>query len=198
MSSLGPIIRVQATSSRYPCPDGTSLGVGQWNGTLFLICDSAFNKGAEGNLDLALGIGLGLGLPLLISVICLFYCCKDYYKCKITDRTTHTQQRPQIKNTIFVASSSQSVSLELTEQSYANFCFDILSDELKKELMILRLQKGRNLTEYVQVAQQKNASTVATWIDHMNPGEFPVEIRHAAAKSIPKPNLTAAQEQEKV
>ena len=70
------------------------------------------------------------------------------------------------------------ISNKLSEKAYGDLCFDILSEGLKNELMVIRIKEGRDLTEFVKFAKGRNAFTVATWIDHMNPGEFPTQIQH--------------------
>lgn len=81
-----------------------------------------------------------------------------------------------------VVPSRVDVSQSLSEKANTDLCFDNLSEELKTELMVLRLQKGRNLDEFAAKARGRKALTVAAWIDQMNPGQFPLIIRQMAAQ----------------
>jgi hypothetical protein len=177
MAALLPsIIKKQSSSPRFPCPDGTSIGYGEWNGTIFLICDS-FSVGGGDSLELGLGLGLGLGLPILLCLICAV-CVKFKslgYSLKPVLPLPSENQAPVFLDTHMIIK-------ELSEKAYADFCFDNLTDTLKHELMVLRIRKGKNLTDFVKLAERRNAVEVANWIDRMNPGEFPKEIHQEAIK----------------
>lgn len=159
-----------------PCPDGTGIGYGEWNGTIFVICDAAFAHSSGGGDPLALGLGLGLGLGLpflcIVSGFLTRYCTWSYRSQTVTN----------FKTDGMVVPSRVDVSQSLSEKANTDLCFDNLSEELKTELMVLRLQKGRNLDEFAAKARGRKALTVAAWIDQMNPGQFPFIIRQMAAQ----------------
>jgi hypothetical protein len=175
-----PVSHGSATSLRNPCPSGTSLGTGDLNGTIILICDAAFNDASSStpiNVELALGLGLGLGLPFLFFVFYLFYkACREEMGAerRVRDQALQIQHReppppPQLGQI-------------LTEGAYLDFTMDNLSDRLKSELMVHRVREGRNLDDVVREAQRRNAFAVATWVDHLNPGDIPLELRAEATK----------------
>ena len=62
------IFPIYSSSLSNPCPSGTGIGYREFNGTIFVICDAAFNNNNESSA-LALGLGLGLGIPFIILVV---------------------------------------------------------------------------------------------------------------------------------
>jgi hypothetical protein len=165
-----------STSLRNPCPDGTGIGTGDFNGTILLICDAAFYKSSTISLtyEESLGLGLGLGIPVFLGL--LFILTLFYNACK-QDRIGTQQPQAQIKPYVETTLKAEEV---LTPSACTDFCTDNLSETLKRELMILRVQKGRDLNELVKEAVQKNSLLVARWIGHLYPGDIPLEIRQAA------------------
>ncbi len=158
-----------STSLRNPCPDGTSLGTGDLNGTIILICDAAFNSLSEPiNVDLALGLGLGIGIPVLCFAFWIGVRCyrENDRVTKILkgQRTIKVDNQPLLR-----------VVDALSPVAYADFCSNTLSDTLKRELMLLRIQKGRTLIEFVREAEEKKAFEVAAWIAPLDPRTFPVQ-----------------------
>jgi hypothetical protein len=168
------------------CPKGTSQGYGEQNGTIFMICDSFPNSGIS-HLTWAMSILGGILISCLCSTL-------------LIQILRHIGRRRNTKIVVppRIETESRPIHLsdlsDLSEKAYTDFCFDNLTEELKKELMILRIRRGRNLSEYIRFAQNHNSFTIATWIDHMNPGEFPKEIHEEAKKQKQKQK----QEQEQV
>ena len=166
------VTRGGPTSLRNPCPEGTDIGTGTYNGTILLICDAAFVRSSSAvELDLALGLGLGIPGCLIFLLMLL-----RWYKRRVFVESQTPQVQPHQEETLNPTSL-------LSEGAYFYFSSDTLSERLKRELMILRIQKGRNLSDFVKQAEAKNAFAVASWIDHLNPGEFPMDIRRAASTS---------------
>lgn len=166
-----------STSLRNPCPAGTGIGTGDLNGTIILICDAAFKSILDGiNLELALGLGLGLGIPLVCVVFSLFVCCDKggrrwAWPCRA---------RPTLPLIVpFVASVMKAVEV-LSATAYTDFSTDTLSEKLTRELMILRIKEGHDLTDLEKEAVKNNLPSVAQYIRHLYPGDIPVEIRQMA------------------
>ena len=158
-----------------PCPDGTGVGYRAINDTIFLICDTAFYN--DDSLALGLGLGLGLGIPFFAIIICMI--TRRYnFDCSFPFICWRKHNR---EKTVFPRESIESL---LSESALGDFRFGNLSEELKNELMIIRLRQGRNLTEFVKFAEQLNYPDLANWIDKLNPGQFPPEIHKKARGHI--------------
>lgn len=177
MPTYYPVARGSATSLRNPCPSGTSIGTGDLNGTIILICDAAFNTvtSSEVNVELALGLGLGLGIPVLCIIMFAFY------RCFQEDRRISDMLR---ENTLMkikpLLPPPPTPKQMLSEEAYKDFCSNTLSEILKREVMILRMKQGRDLNEFTEEALSKGSADVAGWIEHLYPGDIPNEIRQAA------------------
>ena len=172
------VTRAHSTSLRNPCPDGTGIGTGDLNGTILLICDAAFFKSSTIGLtyEESLGLGLGLGIPVFLGILFLLTLC--YNACK-QDRLG--RQQGQIQSEPFVPPPF-TLKIALSEGAYADVCTNTLSERVKRELMILRIQKGRDLSDLAKEATELQAFAVAQWIDHLYPGDIPITIRIAAQK----------------
>lgn len=191
-------------SSRIPCPSGTSLGYGtfNFNGTelILLYCHSAFNeKIAPVDLALALGLGLGVGIPFLIVVLCWGYelCCFNPYR-KYTLTRNIVSNRVESTAEEKLARAKQIVN-RLPSSILHDFERGILTEQLRQELMLIRMEAGSNLTEYAMVAESQNHRFLAWWIRDMNPGSFPPEfqrhwreIRAGTYQLIPQPSAPPA------
>ena len=172
-----------STSLRNPCPDGTGLGTGDLNGTILLICDAAFYKSSTISLtyEETLGLALGLGIPACLGI--LFILTLFYNACKQDRLERQVQhQEPQVKRPDPPPITLQTV---LSQEAYENLCSDSLTEKLRRELMILRIQIGADLTGFAEQANSLQAPHVARWIQNLFPGDIPNEIRQAAiAKPI--------------
>lgn len=170
-SYLSIVLMGRSSSYRTPCPEGTSLGTGLYNGTtILLVCDAAFNAQEVDTELLAYGLGFGLGIPVVLLLLC-------WYANGFTFPCFASKVQPRIESPTEL---KKPLSSQLSEGAYSDFSFDILSDQLKHEIMILRIREGRNLTDLIKEAEAKNAFEIATWIDHLNPGEIPIAIRQKA------------------
>jgi hypothetical protein len=176
----GTPMHIYQTWPLSPCPKDMRIGYGEWNGTIFLVCSKSGDTTDTGS-DTALTVGLILGalsLVLLITVFYLLGCSVGRGYC-IRGRNT-TMRRPSL-----IMSTTPNCSLvkeALSEEAMNDFLFDILSDRLKQELMIIRVRKARNLNEFSKYARESRANTVAAWIDNMNPGLFPRNLTNGEAK----------------
>jgi hypothetical protein len=71
----------------------------------------------------------------------------------------------------------------------------LLTEQLKQELMLLRIEAESELTDYALMADSHNHHTLASWIRDLNPETFPPdikeycrEIREGTYKIIPEPS----------
>ncbi len=140
------------------------------NDTLYVICSAAFyNDSAEKiSLEMSLGIGLGLvlSLPALAGLIVLLQrSIMRYQWNKVVSLPAPLPKMP-----------AEIVEEDLSKSALADFRSGKMTHTLMKEIMILRLKKGRNLDEYVKYAEQCKAVELANWISCLNPGEFPKDI----------------------
>lgn len=194
-----PIVTGSRSSSlSNPCPDGTGIGYGDWNGTILVICDAAFNKAKTDSL--ALGLGLGLGIPgfLLLVALLRYSWSKRESLCPLW-RKKGSVSPPGTALSAFVTREladiilsndeyaytppiSKTMKNEMTAQSLQDILSGNLTDSLKEELMTIRMKKGRDLLEYFRYADECNQPEIADWIYRMNPCDFPRHIREKGAE----------------
>lgn len=183
-----PIVTGSRSSSlSNPCPDGTGIGYGDWNGTILVICDAAFAK--EKADSLALGLGLGLGIPGFILLVALlgYYWSNRESLCPLwrnkgsvsPPATAAASKMPFLTDSVTFLSDS--VREELSVQSLNDLHFGILSETLKDELMTIRMKKACDLVDYIRYAERCNQPGIADWIYKMNPCDFPRHIREKGA-----------------
>lgn len=131
-----------------PCPDGTGIGYGDWNGTILLICAAAFDK--ANSEELALGLGLGLGIPAALGILALLIFC---LRCPV--------RVEPFKG--------------LSKRVHEDLVNNILSVKLKRELLALHAKK-RDMSKFVRLAQSYNAMEIAVWIECLIRGEPEIQI----------------------
>ena len=181
MSIHGGIPRIaQSSSLRDPCPSGTAIGYTTFNGsdTIFLICDAAFYRNREVD-TLALGLGLGLGLPIGILLVRLLYkwLVRRQQASLFPALQLELRQQPSSQPPVFPA---EEVAKHLSPLALNDFRTGNLTDALKEELMITRVQLARNLTEFVKYADQLHHMELAEYIERMNAAAIPPEIHRKA------------------
>ena len=183
-----PTGAVRSSSYRYPCPSGTGLGYATFNDTIFLICDAAFSNEQfkeELALGLGLGLGLGIGIPFLVFFIIIPFLVRkgilDFNRYSWGfDTSSCCSGRVSPK----ILMPRESVEGLLSESALGSFRFGNLTEELKTELMVLRLREGRDLTEFVKFAEQLNYPELAEWIAKLNPGTIPPEIHQKVRNTL--------------
>lgn len=185
-----PIITNSHSSSlSNPCPEGTGIGYGDWNGTILVICDAAFNKALSQTDSLALGLGLGLGIPgflLLAALLGYYWHNRESLFPSWRNKGSVSPPSAAASKIAFLSDSitflNDSVREELSAQSLNDLHFGILSEGLKEELMTIRIKKGCDLVDYIRYAERSNQPEIADWIHKMNPCDFPRHIREKGAE----------------
>ena len=162
------------------CPGGYMWNTQSINGTLFLICAPiAPGQQKMNNDEISLVLGLCLGIPLCIFTLYLIHLFLP--KCK--------WQRKSVENKVYHDPLVNSIS-ELSPSALLDIRIGNLSQSLKEEFMLLRIKKGRDLTEVLKYAEQCEQAEIADWIHKMNPCDFPQWIREkGAAHQIIQVNL---------
>ena len=78
-------------------------------------------------------------------------------------------------------SSYDTIRVQLSTHALNDFMSGHLSESLKRELMILRVQKRRELTEFYDVAVTiVQNEKLADWIEQLNPTMIPEDVRREA------------------
>jgi len=152
------MISSHSSSISNPCPSGTGIGYGTFNGTIFIICDASFPHTAQvDSLALSLGLGLGLGIPFMISIFIFLWQCKDRY---------HKSEIIIQEKSVFT--SKDIVEKELSPELCQSFIQGNLTFELKKKLFELHEIKGRRLDEYIKYAIESHQYTLGEWISQLS------------------------------
>ena len=150
------------------CPGGYIWNTRDVNGTLFLICAPGQQQMNKDETSFVLGFCIGI--PIFVLTL---YLMKLFLpQCK--------WPRKSIENKVYNDHLVNSIS-ELSPSALLDIRIGHLSQSLKEELMLLRIQKGRDLTEFVKYAEQCEQAEVADWIHKMNPCDFPQWIREKGA-----------------
>jgi hypothetical protein len=158
-----PATHSYASSLSNPCPSGTGIGYGDFNGTIFVICDPTFNNNhnyAPDILAIGLGVGLGVGLPAIIAAVWLlvFLTGCSCYRNKYALPTIH---QPKLDPKYIVVK-------ELSPKLLDQFRNGNLTNELKKKLFEIKDKSGRPLVEYSNYAIECNQLELAHWILRVN------------------------------
>lgn len=157
------------------------------NGTQFLICiprtDQQNVPPPPSSTDLAFGLGFGLGLPFLLAFVVFLRCYCHDPRIKLSRRQHNTANARTAAIHIEVEGAYTIARQELTSEALRDLRDGTLSDTLMEELMILRIKKGQNLTNYIEYAQTRELQEMANWITNLNPGAIPREI-HEKARSL--------------
>ena len=181
----------RASSLRNPCPSGTSIGYGTFdiNGTDFILlyCDSAFSGASTltgEDLSLALGLGLGLGIPFFFVLFCICHCWCNRTGCFDPYRNMFKNQKVYIRNEAKVEPITENTRRRATDKvnklpSSIRHDFErgLLTEQLKQELMLLRIEAEVELTDFALMAELQKHHTLASWIRDMKPETFPPEIQ---------------------
>jgi len=147
-------VNSHSSSINNPCPTGTGIGYGTFNGTIFLICDASFPHNPPVD-TLGLGLGLGLGIPAIVIVIILWnlawnnkwWCYKNRFVAKL--------------------SPEEVVKTELPPEYLDMFRSGKLNVMLKKKLFMIHEQKGQPLNDYVKYAEELNKPELVNWIKNI-------------------------------
>jgi hypothetical protein len=173
--------------TRAYCPAGTRWNTQDINGTYFLVClpMTQEQKDERSQLSLELGLGLGLGIPfIIVFIVVLNYLYYEYRgslnRAQVMNSITNTISAEQIA----IQMPQETVERELSAQALEDFRTGNLSSILMEELMILRVNKGQDLTIYVRYADICEQPHIADWIYRLNPGEIPREVREKAYRKI--------------
>lgn len=197
------------------CPEGYGLGFLKYdNNTLVLGCHTTFYERANSqydarntNTNIILASTLGpLGLLFITLIVMVIYkdykykkgatvplMNKDEYKAIVSSLPTSYNGSSNERMRVLVSdtrSSKERVTALLSAGGLHDFEFGYLSSALKMELMQLRLKEGRDLTEFIEYADQLNCPLLATYVRELNPGMFPSNIRDMkiTRDSYPMPN----------
>lgn len=142
------ITNPQSSSLTNPCPPGTGIGYGDWNGTLLVLCDPSFYK--EGGDSLALALGLGLGIPALILCLaaCL-PCIRRILRCLC----------PCIKSKYVLSLDDRMLAEALAKKLHLELSFDYLSQDMKYYIMKLYEKNGDSyMNEIIENAHRYKAT----------------------------------------
>ena len=159
-----------SSSLQNPCPSGTGIGYGEFNGTIFVICDAAFNhnNNSADPLALGLGLGLGIGIPMIAVLVWAVVFTNNWwcYRNKYEDRRHSIDD---YRLTHYGASTPEEyVKLKLGPELFQQFIKGNLTNELKKKLFALREEHGNKLGEFEAVAHVLGNSALAKWINKLS------------------------------
>lgn len=164
------IVATHSSSLSNPCPSGTGIGYGEFNGTIFVICDAAFNHiSSADSLALGLGLGLGIGIPIIAVLVWAIVFMNNWwcYRNKYEVRPLTIADRPLTIAEIRAA-SEEYVKLKLGSELYQQFIQGNLTNELKKKLFALREEHGNRLVEFEGVAKELGNYALAEWIKNLS------------------------------
>lgn len=174
-----------AISTRAYCNDGRVSQMLNINGTYFVICvpQSQVHQNSEPlSPETSLAVGLGIGIPILVLMICLIVA--NIYKYNEHQKHNRSLYRNAnnaiLPEQIHIEMPVEVAERELTAEALNDFRAGNLSMKLMEELMILRVNKGQDLTSYVRYADRCHQPHIADWIYRLNPGDIPREIREKA------------------
>ena len=176
------------------CREGRASDMLNINGTYYLICvpwDQRPNQqhSTPMSSETSLAVGLGIGVPILVLMVCLIVAHFYRYN-QETRRIDGIQNRNNaiLPEEVRIQMPIEVAERELTPESLNDFRVGNLSMKLMEELMILRVNKGQDLTTYVRYADTCEQPHIADWIYRLNPGDIPREIREKAyRKAHPAP-----------
>jgi len=168
------IVATHSSSLSNPCPSGTGIGYGEFNGTIFVICDAAFNHISSADpLALGLGLGLGLGIPIIAVIVWAvvfmnnWWCYRNKYE--VRPPLTIAEIRAAYSRDHGGASTPEEyVKLKLGPELYQQFIKGNLTNELKKKLFALREERGNRLGEFEAVAKDLGNHALAEWINKLS------------------------------
>jgi hypothetical protein len=181
-----------SSSSNNPCPEGYEVAATIFNETMFLICNLKPPKDeAKAELDLILGLSLGLGIPFLLFLCCC--CCRSEYpqeSCLWKTCVCLTSCKCDDSNDIApVTLTRHEILLQsLSGQNLIDFRKGDLTEDLKAELMKIRIRGGSTLTFHIDYATQDGHHELAAWIAHLNPLDIPLNI---LSRPSPQTNILA-------
>ncbi len=151
------------------CPAGFRWNTLDINGTLFLTCDPVSEQNQNNDVNLILGLCIGIPLCVVFLILSYRFYCKNIILEKNRLGQDPVKVFPQ-----------EVVTRELTPESLIDFRNGNLSNTLKDEIMLLRIQKGRDLTEFVKYAEICEQAELAHWLHNLNPLDIPPEIHRRA------------------
>lgn len=168
------------------CRDGRASDMLNINGTYFLIC-VPYDQSPQARRDTlspetSLAVGLGIGIPILVLMICLIIANIYKYKEHQKHNRSHFRNANNaiLPDQVQIEMPVEAAERELTPEALNDFRTGNLSMKLMEELMILRVNKGQDLTTYVRYADRCEQPHIADWIYRLNPGDIPREIREKA------------------
>ena len=182
-------ISVHGDAFKIGCPQGYGLGLLKVdNNTMVLGCHVAFSESAENyfqntnkSANIILGSILGpFGLIVLVAAISTsrWYRNQQIKKAGITSVATKEQYKAIVPVVQETRTAKERVTALLSAGGLHDFEFGYLSSALKNELMALRLREGRDLTECIEYAKQLNCPLLAAYVEGLNPGMIPANIRN--------------------
>ena len=170
------IVATHSSSLSNPCPSGTGIGYGEFNGTIFVICDAAFafnHISSADPLALGLGLGLGLGIPIIGIIVWGVVYMNNWwcYRNKYEVRRQPTAEEIRDAFSMYhegATTPEEYVKLKLGPELFQQFIQGNLTNELKKKLFALREERGRHLIEFKIVAKNLNQDVLLTWIKNLS------------------------------
>jgi len=169
------IVATHSSSLSNPCPSGTGIGYGEFNGTIFVICDAAFafnHISSADPLALGLGLGLGLGIPIIGIIVWgvvymnNWWCYRNKYE--VRPLTIAEIRAAYSRDHERATTPEEYVKLKLGPELFQQFIQGNLTNELKKKLFALREERGRHLIEFKIVAKNLNQDVLLTWIKNLS------------------------------
>ena len=158
------IVSTHSSSLQNPCPSGTGIGYGEFNGTIFVICDATFNHNNNSVDALGLGLGLGLGIPM-IAVLVWAVVYMNKWLCYRNAEEIKYGYRIDNEGT---STPKEYVKLKLGPELFEQFIKGNLTIELKKKLFALRDEQGSPRFDYALVARNLNNIILAEWIENIS------------------------------
>ena len=162
-----------SSSLSNPCPSGTDIGYGEFNGTIFVICDATFNHNNNSVDALGLGLGLGLGIPMIVVLIWAvvfmnrWWCYRNKYEVRRPVTAEEIKYGYRIDNE-GTSTPKEYVKLKLGPELFEQFIKGNLTIELKKKLCALRDEQGSPRFDYALVARNLNNIILAEWIENIS------------------------------
>ena len=159
------LINTQSSNIRNPCPDGTGIGYGDWNGTILVLCDPRFYTD-ESSGNLVLGLGLGLGIPaLLLCIIACLPCIRRIVRCLC----------PCIKSKYVLSLDDRMLSEALANKLHLDLSFDYLSQDMKYYMLKMKERHGDwYMDEMMEIAHKYKATHSVRIINELRRQRLPL------------------------
>lgn len=169
-------------SLRNPCPSGTGIGNLDINGTIFVICDTAFTSSSSSNeLALGLGLGLGLGIPLLLILLGRCWCAyrnRNWQRAMEAEVKQISYKTGVSRRNLYVEdSNSTDVMSMLSRAALEDIRNGLMSPVTYRELQLLRLRVGEPLFDVANYAKVAGEEKTAERIIDIKQTNIPADVK---------------------